>query len=149
MKKKEKEQRRGYKYHEVLRKPPNEKKFEELSDAVSDGKALFVKGDILVMRRDHRPDKQVGICSVLSMFDDGDVILYDESHGQRFIFNLSDLNDPNPPTLKFVEKGRAIEAYLSSSMGGKDLAELTASFQESIENPETLITLDESEINDV
>ena len=64
-------------------------KIEDMDDAIVDGKILFKKGDILMLRRDHDPNKSnvVSSCSVMNVNDDGSISLYDNTLQQWFLFN--------------------------------------------------------------
>lgn len=78
-----------------LLKPPKVV-VDNLADVIQDGKFLLKVGDRCILRRDHRPDRKVSLAEV-SRIDDDEVILYDLTLGQMFVFKLLD-----PPTLKLI-----------------------------------------------
>ncbi len=71
------------------------------------GTFLAKKGDTVVMRRDHRADKQVSLCTVL-VANTAYVHLYDETLGQQFLFGL----DGPKPTIKLMLMKSAGETVL-------------------------------------
>ena len=83
------------------RKPPKDKVVDTLPDAIVDGALMFEVGDSVILRRDHRPDRIIGVCEVLRIdLEKGTVSLYDDTLGQWFIFEIN-----NPPTLKLPYYG--------------------------------------------
>lgn len=78
------------------RRAPKAHKVDQMVDAVIEGVPLFKVNDELVLRRDHS-DGTVSFCTVLKIYDDGIIVLWDETRENKFIFNVD-----NPPTLKFA-----------------------------------------------
>lgn len=81
------------------KKAPKPAKFDLLEHAIVDGVPLFGVGDTVIMRRDHRADKQISVCKITKISENGDVYLDDETLVQCFTFNMG-----NPPTLRLPEK---------------------------------------------
>lgn len=81
----------------LKKKPPTPRVFETLTNAISeDGNVMFSVDDTVVLRRDHRLDRMISICTVTKISSTS-IDLFDETLGQWFIFDLS-----NPPTLKLT-----------------------------------------------
>lgn len=84
------------------RKPPKDKVVDTLPDAIVNGALMFEVGDTVILRRDHRPDRIIGVCEVLRIdLEKETVSLYDDTLGQWFVFEIN-----NPPTLKLPYYGK-------------------------------------------
>ena len=83
---------------ETVRKAPKVN-IDSLEPAISEGRARFSVGDELILRRDHLNDKKLYVCSVTSLYENGDFQLRNLTLQQDCIFNVK-----NPPTLRILKR---------------------------------------------
>lgn len=79
-----------------IRKAPKVK-FEELEPAIIEGKLQCETGTSMILRKDHLNDKTLYLCRLMTVHENGDVILRNETTGQDVVFNLK-----NPMSLKIL-----------------------------------------------
>jgi hypothetical protein len=77
-------------FKERLQKPPAALNFDALAPAIVDGKLVTAPKQQLVLRRPLRKyDITITLVHVVSLDNDGYVVLWDETLGQKFMFNLT------------------------------------------------------------
>ena len=92
--------RREKKKKAARRRVQKVKGFNQMGPVVQDGFLFAQKGDTVYLNRSFRGDEEVCCCTVMSLYENGDVSLYDETRDQWFMFNLKDkinLRSPEIP----------------------------------------------------
>ena len=83
-----KDDKKPKKKHETLRKPVATIDFSALAPAIVENKLVVDKSVQLVLARE-RKYEMITLCRVLRTYNDGTVVLQDETIGELFLFNLN------------------------------------------------------------